>query len=277
MVVMAVKRWREAPAYALLAVLVALTFAPFFFMLSLSLKDNAQFYKSFLAVSLPFHWDNFGNAAGELLPYMVNSVIVSGASVVGVVVLSCFAAYAFARFRFVGREVLYYMVLAVMMIPGILMLVPQFLLVKNLGLLGTRWALILPYIAGGQVLAVFIMRSFFAGLPEELFEAARIDGAGEMKAFWYIALPLTKPVLGTIAIIQVLYTWNDYVWPFVVTSQTPSIRTLVVGLVAFQQRHYTDWGPLMAGYTLAALPLVILFFFTVRYFVQGLTAGALKF
>jgi ABC-type glycerol-3-phosphate transport system permease component len=277
MVAMAVKRWREAPVYALLALLVALTFAPFFFLLSLSLKDNAEFYKSFWAVSPPFHWDNYGNAASELLPYMLNSVVVSGASVVGVVVLSCFAAYAFARFHFVGREVLFFMVLAVMMIPGILMLVPQFLLVKNLGLLGTRWSLILPYIAGGQVLAVFIMRSFFAGLPEELFEAARIDGAGEMGAFWHIALPLTKPVLGTIAIIQVLYTWNDYVWPFVVTSQTPSIRTLVVGLVAFQQRHYTDWGPLMAGYTLAALPLVILFFFTVRYFVQGLTAGALKF
>lgn len=270
------KRWRVAPLYALLGVLVALTFAPFFFMLTLSLKDNAQFYKSFWAISLPLHWENFGIAFTELLPYLVNSVIVSGASVLGVVLFSCFAAYAFARFHFVGRELLYYMVLALMMIPSILMLVPQFLLVKNLGLLGTRWAMILPYIAGGQVLAVFIMRAFFAGLPEELFEAARIDGAGELGAFWRIALPLTTPVLGTVAIMQVLATWNDYVWPFVVTSQSPNLRTLVVGLVAFQQRHYTDWGPLMAGYTLAALPLVILFFFTVRYFVEGLTAGALK-
>lgn len=274
---MAPKRWRAVPLYALLGILAVLTFAPFFFLLTLSVKDNAQFYKSFWAISPPFHWENFGGAAAELLPYLFNSVIVSGASVIGVAVLSCLAAYAFARFRFVGREVLYYMVLAVMMIPGILTLVPLFLLVRNLGLLGTRWALILPYIATGQVLAVFIMRSFFAGLPEELFEAARIDGAGELGAFWRIALPLTKPVLGTVAILQVLYTWNDYVWPFVVTSQTPTLRTLVVGLVAFQQRHFTEWGPLMAGYTLATLPLVILFFFTVRYFVEGLTSGALKF
>jgi ABC-type glycerol-3-phosphate transport system permease component len=270
------RRWREAPAYTVLGVLVALTFAPFFFLLTLSLKNNAQFYQSFWAVSPPFRWDNYATAGPELWPYMINSLIVSGASVAGVVVLSCFAAYAFARFRFAGREVLYYMVLALMMIPSILTLVPQFLLVKNLGLLGTRWALILPYIAGGQVLAVFIMRAFFASLPEELFEAARIDGAGEVGAFWRIALPLTKPVLGTVAIMQVLATWNDYVWPFVVTAQTPSLRTLVVGMVAFQQRHYTDWGPLMAGYTLGALPLVVLFFFSVRYFVQGLTAGALK-
>ena len=118
---------------------------------------------------------------GVLAPYMLNSIIVSGSSVVGVVVLSCFAAYAFARFRFPGREMLYYMVLALMMIPSVLTLVPQFVLVKNLGLLETRWALILPYIAAGQVLAVFIMRAFFAGLPEELFEAARIDGAGELR------------------------------------------------------------------------------------------------
>jgi ABC-type glycerol-3-phosphate transport system permease component len=270
------RRWHAIPAYALLGILVALSFAPFFFMLTLSVKDNAEFYKSFWAITPPFHWENFGNAIGELLPYLVNSVIVTGASVVGVVVLSCFAAYAFARFHFLGREILYYMVLAVMMIPSILLLVPQFLLVKNLGLLGTRWALILPYIAAGQVLAVFIMRAFFAGLPEELFEAARIDGAGEVGAFWRIALPLTKPVLGTVAIMQVLYVWNDYVWPFVVTSQSPTLRTLVVGLVAFQQRHYTDWGPLMAGYTIGALPLVIVFFFAVRYFVEGLTAGALK-
>jgi multiple sugar transport system permease protein/raffinose/stachyose/melibiose transport system permease protein len=136
--------------------------------------------------------------------------------------------------------------------------------------------LILPYIASGQVLAIFVMRSFFAGLPEELFESARIDGAGELAAFWRIALPLTKPVMATVAIMQVLYIWNDYTWPFVIAEQDTSLSTLVVGLVQFQGRHTTDWGPLMAAYTIGATPLVILFFFTARLFIRGLTAGALR-
>src|SRR5437763_9432224 len=270
-------RLRDAPSIAILVAFAALTLYPLAFMVITSFKDLAQYNEQFWLPVWPLHVENYTAAWAAIAPYMLNSVIVTGVSAAGVVVLSCFAAYAFARFAFPGRELFYYLVIFLLMIPAVLTLVPSFLLVKSLGLMNTRWALILPYVAGGQVLAVFIMRSFFAGLPEELFEAARIDGAGEMGAFWHIALPLTRPVLSTIAIIQVLYTWNDYVWPFVVTSQTPSIRTLVVGLVAFQQRHYTDWGPLMAGYTLAALPLVILFFFTVRYFVQGLTAGALKF
>jgi len=271
-----VQTWRAAPLYALLGALVALTFAPICVMQLISLKDNAQFYDSFLTPSLPLHWENFAAAAAVLAPYMLNSLIVTGASVLGVVVLSCFAAYSFARFRFPGRELLYFMVLAVMMIPSILTIVPQFLLVERLGILDTRWALILPHIAGGQVLAIFIMRTFFAGLPQELFDAARIDGAGELATFWRVALPLTKPVLGVVAIMQVLYVWNDYIWPFVVTGQDTSLSTLVVGLVQFQGQHLTEWGPLMAAYTIAATPLLVLFAFTARLFVAGLTAGALK-
>jgi ABC-type glycerol-3-phosphate transport system permease component len=163
-----------------------------------------------------------------------------------------------------------------MMIPSVLTLVPQFVLVSDLHLLETRWALILPYTAAGQVLAVFIMRAFFAGLPEELFESARMDGAGELTAFWRIALPLTKPILGAVAILQLLSTWNDYVWPFVVTQQSPDLYTLVVGLVSFTGRHSTQWGPLMAGNIFASLPLVLVFLFMTRYFIDGLTAGALK-
>jgi len=269
-------RWRRVATYVMLSILVALTFAPYAIMLLISVKDNDQFYNSFLAISVPFHWENYSNAAGVLAPYMLNSLIVAVVSVIGVAVFSCLAAFAFARFRFVGREVLYYMVLAVMMIPSILEIVPQFLLVRRLGLLDTRWALILPYIASGQVLAIFIMRSFFAGLPQELFESAQIDGDSELGTFLHIALPLTKPVLGTIAIMQVLYIWNDYAWPFIVTAQDTSLSTLVVGLVQFQSRQMTSWGPLMAAYTLASLPLVILFFFTARYFIEGLTIGALK-
>jgi ABC-type glycerol-3-phosphate transport system permease component len=262
-------------AYLILAVLALLTFYPLLLMAEVGFKDNAEFYSSFWLPLPPYHLENFTAAWGEIAPYLVNSVIVSGGSMIGVCIFSCLAGYAFARFHFPGREVLYYLVLAVMMVPSILMLVPLLVEVKTLGLLDTRWALILPYIAAGQALAIFIMRAFFAGLPEEMFEAARLDGAGELRALVSIALPLVKPVLGTVAIMQLLATWNDYVWPFV-AIHSEELRTLVTGIVEFQARHFINWGPLMAGYTLAALPLVILFLFTVRYFMDGLMAGALK-
>jgi ABC-type glycerol-3-phosphate transport system permease component len=269
------RRLRDAPSIAVLVAFVALTLYPLAFMVITSLKDLAQYNEQFWLPVWPLHLENYTAAWAAVAPYMLNSVIVTGASATGVVVLSCFAAYAFARFAFPGRELCYYLVIFLLMIPAVLTLVPSFLLVKSLGLMNTRWALILPYIAGGQVLAIFIMRAFFAGLPEELFEAARIDGAGEIGAFWRIAIPLTRPILVTIAIIQVLSTWNDYVWPFLVV-QDDSLKTLVVGLVLFQTRFYTFWGPLMAGYTLASIPLLLLFFVGMRYFIEGLTSGALR-
>jgi len=265
----------ESSTYLLLIVLAVLTFLPLLLMAEVGFKDNNQFFTNFWLPSAPYHLDNFTAAWGEIAPYLWNSIIVSGGSMVGVCVLSSFAGYAFARFRFPGKEALYYVVLAVMMVPSILILVPLLVEVKTLNLLDTRWALILPYVAAGQTLAIFIMRSFFAGLPEEMFEAARLDGAGEIRALFSIALPLVKPAVSTVAIMQLLSTWNDYVWPFV-AIHSEDLRTLVTGIVEFQARHFINWGPLMAGYTLAALPLVILFLFTVRYFMEGLMAGALK-
>ena len=271
----ATRRLRDAPSIAILVAFVALTLYPLAFMVITSFKDMTQYNEQFWLPVWPLHLENYTAAWAAIAPYMLNSVIVTGASAAGVVVLSCFAAYAFARFDFPGREIFYYLVIFLLMIPAVLTLVPSFLLVKSLGLMNTRWALILPYVAGGQVLAIFIMRAFFAGLPEELFEAARIDGAGEIGAFWRIGIPLTRPILVTIAIIQVLSTWNDYVWPFLVV-QDDSLKTLVVGLVLFQTRFYTYWGPLMAGYTLASIPLLLLFFVGMRYFIEGLTSGALR-
>jgi ABC-type glycerol-3-phosphate transport system permease component len=266
---------RGAPSVAILVVMAALMLYPLAFMVSTAFKSMDQFNAQFWLPAWPLHVEYFGGAWAAIAPYMLNSVIVTGASTAGVVVLACFSAYAFARFAFPGREIFYFLVIFLLMIPAVLTLVPTFLLIKSLGLMNTRWALILPYVAGGQVLAIFIMRAFFAGLPEELFEAARIDGAGELGAFWRIALPLTRPVLVTVAILQILSTWNDYVWPFLVL-QNPAIQTLVVGLVNFQGRFYTNWGPLMAGYTLASIPLLLLFFVGMRSFIAGLTAGALK-
>jgi ABC-type glycerol-3-phosphate transport system permease component len=143
------------------------------------------------------------------------------------------------------------------------------------GLLNTLWALILPYISGGQVFGMFLLRSFFASLPEEMFESARMDGAGDLTMLWRLAVPLSSSILGTLAILQVLSSWNDLIWPSV-TLQEEGVKTLVLGLWQFQGQYYTNWGPLMAGYVIASIPLIIMFAFTSRLFVKGLSSGAIK-
>jgi ABC-type glycerol-3-phosphate transport system permease component len=260
---------------AALVALVLLTFYPFLFMIITSLKSAKQYYANIWLPAWPLHFENYQQAWTAIAPFMLNSFVVTIASTIGVVVVSCLAAFAFARMSFPGREILYYLVIFLLMVPAVLTLVPTFLLIKNMGLMNTLWALILPYIAAGQVLSIFIMRAFFASLPEELFEAARIDGASELWVFLNIAVPLVRPVLVTIGILQVLSSWNDYVWPFLVL-QSDSVQTLVVGLVNFQGRFYTDYGPLMAGYALASIPLLVLFFVAMRSFIEGLSQGALK-
>jgi ABC-type glycerol-3-phosphate transport system permease component len=130
-------------------------------------------------------------------------------------------------------------------------------------------------VAGGQVLGIFLLKAFFEGLPEELFEAARVDGAGSLQSFFYLGLPLSSPIIGTLVVMNVLSTWNNIIWPRVVLSKD-SLFPLTVGLMQFRQLFYTVWGPLMAGYVLASLPLIILFALASRLFVQGLTSGALK-
>jgi multiple sugar transport system permease protein/raffinose/stachyose/melibiose transport system permease protein len=258
-----------------LIVLIALMFYPFYFMMQTSLKDNVQFALNFWVPTAPFHFENYATAFPIIWHYIVNSVVVVGAATVGVIVVATLAAYPFARMRFFGREAIYYGLISLIMIPSVLTLVPQFVLIKNLGLIGTYQGVFLPYIAVGEIVAIFILRGFFASLPEELFESARIDGAAEGQIFLHVALPLVRPAVAAIAILQVLTNWNDYILPLLVLTDD-SVKTLVVGLVVFQSKYATDYGPQMAGYTIGSVPLLLLFAFGMRQFVTGLTAGALK-
>lgn len=258
-----------------LGVLVILTFYPFLFLLMTSFKDFAQFSHNFWLPAWPLHLDNYQAAFNAIYRYVLNSVFITVTTLVGMLAVSSVTAYVFARFQFPGKGVLYYLIISLLMIPGVLTLIPAFMLMVKLRLAGTYGALILPYIAGGQVFAIFIMRGFFASLPEELFEAARIDGASEWRNFWHIALPLSKPILGTVAIMNVIGTWNEYIWPLV-NLYDDRLYTLPMGLMAFQHAYYTNWGPLFAGYVLSSLPLLALFLLTMRYFIRGITSGALK-
>lgn len=249
--------------------------APLVMAFLISLKTIPQFARQPFALTFPLHWENYGFAFEIVLEFIRNSMIVSGVTVVGVLLLASLSAYAFGILEFPGRQVLFYLVLSLMMVPSAMTLIPSFVLVKDLGLMNTYWAMILPWMASGQVFAMFILRTFFESLPKELFDAARIDGASEWQGYWRIALPLSKSMLGVAAILNILGTWNNLIWPYL-TIQRQMLLPLTPGLWAYQTEYFTRYGLTMAGLLLGSIPLVILFIFTSRWFVAGLTSGAIK-
>lgn len=272
-----------------LGVLAFVTLVPFAMTILLSQKTNSEIYTKFWAIPEEFHFNHFAIATDSLWPYMLNSIIVGTVAVLGVLLLSSMAGYVFARMRFAGKGLLYAMLLSLLMIPGILTLIPSFQWMLSIpfvggndawghggtGLRDTWFALWIPYWSGGQIFGILLCRTFFETLPEQLFEAARVDGAGELVIYWKIVLPLSLPILATLAIMQFVGTYNDYIWPLVIISSRAN-QVFSVGVTQFASDITIDLAPQMAGYIVGSLPLVILFFFGMRYYVQGLTSGALK-
>ncbi len=259
----------------ILTAVVALSLLPLAAMLLISLKSNAELFTNFWGLPTQPRWDHYPKAWTALGPYLVNTFTLIGIVVPGVVWLSSMAGYALSRLRFPGRQWVASAILALLMVPGILTLIPTYGLVKQLGLIDTPWALILPYLAGGQVLGVVLSRTFFAGIDEELFEAMRVDGASDGIIYRRLALPLSMPVLATIAIMTSLGIYNDYIWPLVAISDNAR-QTFTVGVTRFASSFNMEYGPTMAGYVVGSLPLVLLFAVGMRAFVRGVTAGALK-
>lgn len=218
-------------------------------------------------------WDN-------VLHYLFNTVLVATVGTTGMLALSSLTAFVFARMRFPGRELLYFAIIVTLMVPAVLSLIPAYVLYHQLGLLNTYGALIVPIIAGGSVFGVFLLRTFFASLPEELFEAARIDGCGALGQYWRICIPLSYPILGTLAILQVISTWNDYIWPSLAINND-NFQVITVGLVrltnsSVQSDPNSAYGPLFAAYVLAAAPILLLFLFASKYYIEGLVSSGLK-
>jgi ABC-type glycerol-3-phosphate transport system permease component len=268
--------------HGILLFLLFLTLYPLFFTVITSFKDNEQFFKQFWSLPNPWIGLNYVDAFRIIIPYLGNSLIISIFSIFIILLTTSMSAYAFARLSFPGKEVVFMALLALLMIPSLLTLIPQFLILRDLGLLmptGIRpyIGIMLGYIAGQQAFSVFIIRAFFESQPEELFEAARIDGCNEFKAYLKIALPLIKPVLATVAIVTLLGIWNDYLWPMVVTTD-PRYFTIALGLLRFRAtfNNIILYGPMFAGYVVASLPLVVLYMLLMRSFIEGLTAGAIK-
>jgi multiple sugar transport system permease protein len=205
--------------------------------------------------------------------WFVNTVIVTVVTVAGNLLLCSLAGYAFARIKFFGREIVFILILATLMIPFQVVMIPTFIIVKDLGLINTLQALIVPNLA--QAFGIFLLRQFFRTLPVELEEAARIDGASRLSVLFKIVLPLSGPALATLAVITFLWTWNDFLWPLI-TIYSPDKMTLQLGLTTFQGTHASSWNLLMAANMMSMLPVLLLFFLAQRYFIRGIATSGLK-
>jgi multiple sugar transport system permease protein len=205
--------------------------------------------------------------------YFCVSISVGIVATLGTLTTSALAAYAFAKMKFYGRGLFFYILIAMMMIPGQVLLIPNYLTLAKLQWLDHYAALIVPWLA--NVFTIFLMRQFFMTIPDALWDAAQIDGAGRFRFLWQVLIPLSKPVMITAGIFAFLGNWNSLFWPLIVTTR-PEMRTLMVGLQAFNQDAGSEFHLLMAASTFAVLPVVIMFFFLQRFFIQGIARTGLK-
>jgi multiple sugar transport system permease protein len=280
MVIGSVRRARTVIG-ARLALLVAgavVLILPFAYMLSTSFKPNefvlqipVKFFPSQPTAS------NYTDAwsSNQFGHYFFNSVIVAIATTFASVLLAAMMAYALARFSFPGRTVAFGLILVGLMVPGMMMLIPQFLLAKKLLLLNSLWGLIVFYTGGNLALNTFLLRSFFQDIPRELEEAMVVDGGGPWTRFWRLILPLSRPALAVVAIFTFLASWDEFTWALTIIND-PSKYTLPIGIALFQGQHSTSWGLVFAASAVAIGPVIAIFAIFQRQFVSGIATGAVK-
>lgn len=227
---------------------------------------------------LPVHADlsnvqRLLDAATDYWSWGANSLLVALAITIFHIFFDTLAGYAFAKKQFPGKNLLFWLLIGTMMIPSYVTLIPMYIVTQKAGLLDTLWAIILPGFAA--VFGIFLMRQYIQTLPSELIEAARIDGCGELRVFWHVILPLSKPAIGALAIMTFVRHWNDFFWPLIVL-QSSNNYTLPVGVASLQGEFMTDYGIIFAGAALAALPMIVFFMIFQRYFLSGVRMGAIK-
>ncbi|NMB25779.1 MAG: carbohydrate ABC transporter permease [Firmicutes bacterium] len=213
--------------------------------------------------------------AGQLGGYFKNSIIVTTSTVLGILLISSLAAFALARLKFQGRNLLFGVFLAGLIIPAQTYVIPLFTLLRELGLIDRYIGLILPYIALGLPMAIFILQAFLSTLPTELDDAAAIDGCGLLATFLLVTMPISKPALATVAILSTINAWNEFLFAMLFI-RNPAMRTLPIGLYVFYGHYDIDYQMLFGGLTVATIPLLIFYVFFHRFIIEGLTAGALK-
>jgi ABC-type glycerol-3-phosphate transport system permease component len=242
-----------------------------------ALRSSSEVYVS--PFSLPHELD-FGNivrawTVGHFGQYFFNSIIITVPTVAGVVVLSSLAGYGIARFRFPVRLPMFYMLLLGLMVPFQSVMIPLYYQLRDLSLLGTYWAFILPATAGGLPFGTFLMQSYFSGIPRDMAEAARIDGCSELQVFWRVMMPLAGPAVSSLVVFQFVWSWNAFLMPLLYL-QREAVRPIPLGMMFFEGRYTQDVSLIAAGVSISTVPVILVYLAFQRHFVRGLTAGALK-
>ena len=262
--------------YVVMIAISVVTVVPFLFMASTSFTESFTMmtYPPTLIPdnpSLKNYAEIIFRFQGGLFPrWFFNSVLTTFAIVAGSLLINTLAGYVFAKKEFYGRNIVFALLLSTMMVPRAVTLIPAFQIINKLHLFNTYWALILPGLS--TAFGVFMMRQFITSLPTELIEVAKIDGAGELRIFWSIIVPLSKPAMAALGIFTLINAWNDFLWPLVVLREN-TMRTLVVGLATVQSEFNIEYGLVMAGSVLTVLPLLVLYVAFQPYFVEGLRMG----
>lgn len=260
----------------LIALLVA-TFFPFVMMINMAFKPTVLTNTDFLALPKNLYLDNFTKAFNFVKKPILNSLYICGVSLLGILINATLSGYAFAKMKFKGKKVLYGLLVTVMMVPATITIVPQYLIVDKMGLVNSYWALILPYIGSQQVFGVILAKTNYEQIPQELFDAARVDGANELQAMMRIGLPLLKPTLVTIGIQVVVAMYNDYIWPTVALTGGDDMKTFCQIVYNNAQGYVrTDIGLLTAAFILGTIPLMIITCSCLKYYLEGMVAGAVK-
>jgi multiple sugar transport system permease protein len=269
-------RYRSLLIHALLVVAVMLTLFPLAWMVLVSLMPAGEmsayptrWWPS--ALSLEHYQALFSRIA--ILRYVMNSALIAGAVTVISLVLNSMAGYGFAKLSFRGREPLFRCLLATLLVPGQVTMLPLFMLLKSLGLINSYAGVIVPGMA--SVFGIFLVRQYALSIPDSLLDAARIDGAGEWRIYYSIVLPLCKPVLLTLALFTFMGTWNDFMWPLVVLTDS-RLHTLPVALANLSGEHVQDTELMMAGAVLTVLPVIVLYAMLQRYYIEGIMMGSVK-
>jgi ABC-type glycerol-3-phosphate transport system permease component len=272
---------RRALSVSLHALFVAgslLYLLPFAWMLSTSLKlSGRELTYPPEWIPNPVVWTNYPYALTvvPMFLFLRNTVIITAVATLFGVLTASLAGYAFARLRFPGRNFLFSCCLATLILPGIVTLIPEFFIFKQLGWINTFLPLIVPWSLGGNAFAVFLFRQYALTIPLDLDEAARVDGAGAFRIWWSVLLPLARPVLATITILSAIHHWNDFLRPLVYLN-SEEMKTVALGLSLFKSEYLVEWNLMMAAAALMLLPILVVFFLAQRYFVQGIVMTGIK-
>jgi len=260
-----------------LALVCCVWIYPLVWMVSASLKNNAEIFANTGLIPAKLTFDNYVRAWTEarISSYFFNTLFVTVGSVVIVTISSAMMGYVLGRRRFFGRGFLFGLLIFTLFVPQGYTIIPVFDLLTRLGLSQSLWGIVLATSGGSFVIFVLLFAGYFSQMPNELEEAAKMDGVGFVRTFWFVMLPLSRPIIVTVIVMQTLYAWNDFLLPLVVTLANPAIRTLSVGVYAFKGENFVDWGGMTAASTITIVPIVILFLLLQRYFIDGL-AGAVK-